>query len=113
MEILAFGNGVIQIGVMVITAKRVTSFRRRQMLYAGSGSALLCSVAGLLTAAAAGSASGAAARLPDVAPALTWLLYIGMGAAVVAGIVMATRVQRIRFAWPQGKYHKYRSYRRI
>ena len=30
----------------------------------------------------------------------------------LAGLVMATR-GRTRFAWPQGKYHKYRSYRRI
>lgn len=111
MELLAFGNGAIQIGLMVATAKLVAAPKLRRMLYAVSGSALTCSVAGLLALAATGSASGSA-RLPDVAPALTWLLYIGMGAAVVVGIVMATR-GRTRFAWPQGRYHKYRSYRRI
>nr|MBP8292651.1 hypothetical protein [Caldilineaceae bacterium] len=36
-----------------------------------------------------------------------------LDAAVVLGIVMATRGQRTRFAWPQGRYQKYRSYRRI
>ena len=111
MELLAFGNGAIQIGLMVATARLVVAPRRRRMLYAVSGSALACSVAGLL--ASTGSASGAAVRLPDVAPALTWLLYIGVGVAMVVGIVMATRGQRTRFAWPQGRYQKYRSYRRI
>ena len=111
MELLAFGNGAIQIGLMFATARLVASPKLRRMLYAVSGSALTCSVAGLLALAATGSAS--AVRLPDIAPALTWLLYIGMGAAVVVGIVMATRGQRTRFAWPQGRYHKYRSYRRI
>lgn len=114
MELLAFGNGIVQIGVILVAARYVQPPAQRRLIYWLSGTALACSVAGLLAAASTGSASGVVGNLPDIAPALTWLLYVGGGLAVLFGIVAALRNGgATRFAWKQGRYQRYRQYRRI
>lgn len=111
MEILAVTNGVIQIGVLVVTARQVRAQRTRLALYWVSGAALVCSVAGLLASVAPAVDSGATGL---VSGAALWALYIAVGVAVVAGAASALRQPGVlRFAWRQGKYAKYRSYRRI
>jgi uncharacterized membrane protein YidH (DUF202 family) len=43
-----------------------------------------------------------------------WLFYFAVGAAVVVGVGAALRNGgTTRFAWRQGRYQKYRQYRRI
>lgn len=106
MEILAFANGLMQIGVIVATARRVRAQRTRYWLYGVSGAALVCSVAGLL--------ASAAPSLPELSGVALWLFYAAIGVAVVAGAASALRQPGVmRFAWRQGRYQKYRSYRRI
>lgn len=106
MEILAVTNGVMQIGVMVATARLVRAQRTRMALYWVSGAALVCSVAGLL--------ASVVTALPDLSGLALWAIYIGIGAAVLVGIGSAMRRPGgMRFTWRQGKYQRYRSYRRI
>lgn len=111
MEILAVTNGVVQIGVIVATARLVRAQRTRLALYWVSGAALVCSVAGLLAGVAPSAGSGAEGLISGAA---LWLLYIAIGVAVVAGAASALRQPGVmRFAWRQGKYQRYRTYRRI
>lgn len=104
MEAIAFVNGIVQIGVIWAALTVVRNPVQRNIIVALAGAALLCSVAGLLWL-----------TLGDTGMATlgVWLLYGAIGLAVFVGVVTALRSQRTRFAWPQGRYHKYRSYRRI
>lgn len=104
MEVIAFVNGMVQIGVIWAALTMVRNPVQRNIIVALAGAALLASVVGLLWLV-----------LGDAGMATlgVWLLYGAIGLAVVVGVVTALRGQRTRFAWPQGRYHKYRSYRRI
>lgn len=104
MEVIAFVNGVIQIGVIYAAVTLVRSPVQRNVLVALAGAALLASVVGLLWLVLGDAGMAALA---------TWVLYGAIGLAVAAGVIGGLRNGRTRFAWPQGRYHKYRSYRRI
>ena len=113
MEILAFVTGVVQIGVIWAALTVVRSPAQRRVIVTIAGAALACIAAGLLWPA--WTAYADAQRLPytllgDIA---LWLLYAAIGLAVAAGVVAALRARPARFAWPQSRYQKYRSYRRI
>jgi len=105
VEVSAFVNGMVQIGVIFGTVSCVKDARQRQLVLALAGASETFSVAGLLLLMFP--------TLPQLTEAAKWLLYAAIGLAVVVGVVTALRSQRTRFAWPQGRYHKYRSYRRI
>jgi len=104
MEVIAFVNGIVQIGVIWAALTVVRNPVQRNIIVALAGAALLSSVAGLLWLV-----------LGDTGMATlgVWLLYGAIGLAVAVGVLSALRAQRTRFAWPQGKYQRYRSYRRI
>lgn len=101
---IAFVNGLVQIGVIWAALTVVRNPVQRNISVALAGAALLSSVAGLLWLV-----------LGDTGMATlgVWLLYGAIGLAVAVGVLSALRAQRTRFAWPQGKYQRYRSYRRI
>lgn len=114
MEVVAFVAGTVQIGVIAVAAKQAPAPQRRVLVtVAGAGLALLV-LALLVLAAPTFYAEDVARWAEALGGVAVWLLYIAGGVAVVAGIVMALRGGgATRFAWRQGKYHKYRSYRRI
>lgn len=99
-------NIVVQTGLIVYAWRRVGRPGDRQIMYWLAGTALAVAIVAL------------AWRLLnlagiDVSPYLSWLLYIALGVAVLAGIVIALRSNgATRFAWRQGKYAHYRTYRR-
>lgn len=99
-------NIVVQTGLIVYAWRRVKGPGNRQIMYWLAGTALAVTLVAvtwrLLNLAGI-----------DVSPWLSWLLYVGLGVAVLAGIVIALRSGgATRFAWRQGKYAKYRTYRR-
>jgi hypothetical protein len=104
---------MVQIGVIWAALAVVRNPVQRAVIVALAGGALLCSVAGLLWAVWAGYAD--AQRLPHtlLSDIVMWVVYVVIGLAVAVGVVSALRSQRTRFVWPQGRYQKYRSYRRI
>lgn len=104
MELLSFTNGVIQIGVILAASMHVTDTRYRRLVLILSGASLLLSVAGLLLLLSP--------ALPDVAGQLaSWSLYAAIGLAVLLGLASGWRsMGRMRLAWPQGRYQRYRQY---
>ncbi len=107
MEVIAFTNGVIQIGVILAASLHVTDVKARRLVLVLSGASLAFSIAGLLLLLSP--------TLPDVAgQAASWLLYAAIGLAVLLGGWWAWRsgggVGRMRVMWPQGRYARYRSY---
>lgn len=104
MEILAFVTGVVQIGVIWAAFTVVHSPAQRRVIVTIAALSLALCAVGLLWQVL-GDAGIAALGV--------WLLYGAIGLAVAVGVVTALRSQRTRFAWPQGRYQKYRSYRRI
>lgn len=104
MEVIAFVNGIVQIGVIWAALTMVRNPVQRNVIVALAGAALLASVVGLLWLVLGDDGMTTLA---------TWTLYGAIGLAVAVGVIGGLRSQRTRFAWPQGRYHKYRSYRRI
>lgn len=104
METIAFANGIAQIAVIWIAFAYVRSDVLRNIIVTVAGAATLCSFVGLawLVWGDAGMATIGA-----------WSIYIVIGAGVIASIVIGLRSGRTRFAWPQGRYQRYRTYRRI
>ena len=104
MELLAFTNGVIQIGVIMAASLHVTDTRGRRLVLILAGASLAFSVAGLLLRLSP--------TLPDAAgQAASWALYAAIGLAVLLGLTAGGRgMGRMRMAWPQGRYARYRSY---
>lgn len=104
MELLSFVNGLIQIGVILAASLHVTDAKARRLVLILSGASLAFSVAGLLLLLSP--------ALPDVAGQLaSWLLYVAIGLAVLLGLMAGGRgMGRMRVAWPQGRYARYRSY---
>ncbi len=104
MELLSFVNGTIQVGVILAASLHVTDAKARRLVLVLSGASLAFSVAGLLLLLSP--------ALPDVAgQAASWLLYIAIGLAVLLALVSGWRgAGRVRLAWPQGRYARYRQY---
>lgn len=99
-------NIVVQTGLIVYAWRRVKGPGNRQIVYWLAGTALVVAIVALAWRLL--NLSGI-----DVSPYLSWLLYVGLGVAVLAGIVIALRSGgATRFAWRQGKYAHYRTYRR-
>jgi hypothetical protein len=105
MELLSFVNGIVQVGVILAASLRVKGDYQRRLVLVLSGASLAFSIAGLLLLLSP--------TLPDVAGVVaSWVLYIGLGLAVLVGAVWALRSGgATRFAWRQGRYAKYRSYK--
>ena len=104
MELLAFTNGVVQVGVILAASLHVTDAKARRLVLVLSGASLAFSVAGLLLLLSP--------ALPDIAgQAASWALYIAIGLAVLLGLLAGGRgMGRMRLAWPQGRYARYRQY---
>ena len=104
MSLIAFVNCVIQ-GIVITLALRLNNQRQRRTVATLAGAALACSAVGLLWRTLGDAA---------MANVASWTLYGAIGVAVVAGMASALRQPgAMRFAWRQGRYAKYRSYRRI
>ena len=111
----------VMIGLVAITLKTVERPRDRRLMHwlAGGAAALIVSDRIIIWTTFDGSASMIAGSVSMIDGAgmvvqmLTWLLYAGLGVAVVVGVVAALRNGATRFAWRQGRYQKYRQYRRI
>lgn len=104
MELLSFANGVIQVLVILATFMHVADARGRRLVLILSGASLAFSIAGLLLLLSP--------TLPDVAGQLaSWMLYAAIGLAVLLGLLSGWRgMGKMRLAWPQGRYKRYRSY---
>lgn len=106
MEILAFVNGLIQIGVILVASLHVRDAARRRLVLALAGASLICSVAGLLLRLSP--------ALPDIdlaSRAASWLVYAAIGLAMLLALASGWRgAGRMRLAWPQGRYQRYRKY---
>lgn len=109
MEGMGVANVVVLGGVCIAAARLVDSPRQRKAVWLWCAFFAALTVAGVLVNAGA----------LDVLAALdwgaaVWLLYVGGGLAVLFGIGAAVRGGgATRFAWRQGRYQRYRSYRRI
>ncbi len=104
MELLSFVNGVVQVGVILAASLHVTDAKARRLVLILSGASLAFSIAGLLLLLSP--------TLPDIAGQLaSWALYIAIGLAVLLGLMAGGRgMGRMRLAWPQGRYARYRQY---
>lgn len=107
MEVIAFTNGAIQIGVILAASLHVADAKARRLVLVLAGASLAFSIAGLLLRLLP--------TLPDIAGQLaSWALYVGIGLAVLLGMVWVWRsaggVGRMRVMWPQGRYARYRQY---
>lgn len=99
-------NIVVQVGVIVYAGLRVRKRGEQQIVYWLAGTALAVTLVAVTWRLL--NINGI-----DVSPYLSWLLYIALGVAVLAGIVIALRSGgATRFAWRQGKYAQWRTYRR-
>ena len=114
MELLAFVNGLAQVGVIFAASLRVTDAKARRLVLILSGASLAFSIAGLLLLVSP--------TLPDLAgQAASWALYIAIGLAVLLGLFSGWRgAGKMKMAWPQGKYARhhrqyqgYQGYKRI
>lgn len=111
MEVLASANLAAQIGVIWFAKNRTANPSHRRILLTVAAASIAVMAAAVAVQLLLNQSGGAELELAGVA---MWLLYIAIGAAVVAGVVAAMRQPgAMRFAWRQGRYAKYRSYRRI
>lgn len=105
MEVIAAVNLCVMVVAAVVAARVVRSQTQRKVLW-------ICYAFffGLTLAGVAVNSQVAV----DLSAVLVWLVYIGGGVAVVVGVVAAVRGGgKVRWGWPQGRYQRYRSYRRI
>lgn len=110
MEVIGFANVVVLGGVCIAAARFVDSPRQRQAVWLWCAFFALLTIAGVLVNAGALDALAAL----DWGAVGLWLLYVGGGLVVLTGIVAAMRGSgATRFAWRQGRYQKYKTYRRI
>ena len=110
MEGIGVVNVLVLGGVCIATARLVDSPRQRKAIWLWCVFFAALTVAGVLVNAGALDVLAAL----DWGAVAIWLLYVGGGIAVLAGIGAALRGSgATRFAWRQGRYQKYKSYRRI
>jgi hypothetical protein len=110
MEVIAGVNLCVLAGVAVVATRSVRSQAQRRMLYLVCAFFFGVTLAGVVVNWLATNQMAPV----DWSGALVWLVYIGGGIAVAVGIVAAVRGSgKVRWGWPQGRYQRYRSYRRI
>lgn len=95
MEIIAFANGIIQMGVIWAAKTKVNGAGERAAIITLAAASWLLSVTGLLLLTV-----GAESLLNAAA----WLVYAAIGLAMVAGIVAGLRRSPLRFTWRPQRY---------
>lgn len=115
MELLASVNLAAQIGVIWFAKNRTVNQQHRRIMFTVAAASI-----GVMALAVAvellfdQQSDGALVATTEAAAGGVWLLYGAIGVAVVAAVASALRQPgAMRFAWRQGRYAKYRSYRRI
>ena len=109
VNVLAIVGLVVMATAAIVTKIKVTRPNERRIMYLliGGSAALIAADRAIIWYTESGGQL-------DIAGLLTWLLYVGGGLAVAVGVGAALRNGgATRFAWRQGRYQKYRQYRRI
>lgn len=111
MEILAFGNGLIQVVVIVVALRIVESERKRQVIVTVSSFAILWSVSGLLLLVFGVTDDEI---MPALKSATVWIVYLAFGAGVLYAIWRGLSAGPVRFRWKQRRAAAYwQNYKRI
>lgn len=111
MGILAFGNGLIQVVVIVVALRIVASERQRQVIVTVSASALAASFAGLLLLVFGVTDDEI---MPALKSATVWSVYLAFGAGVLYAIWRGLSASPVRFRWKQRRAAAYwQNYKRL
>lgn len=95
MEIIAFANGIIQMGVIWAAKTKVNGASERAVIITLAAASWLLSVTGLLLLTV-----GAESLLNAAA----WLIYAAIGLAMAIGVVTGLRKAPIRWTWRPHRY---------
>lgn len=107
MEILAIANLFLLGNVAIVAWVYVRNPRHQRILWMICGFFVALTLAGLFVNWSATNPQ------IDLSGAAIWAIYIAGGLVVLAAIVAVLRTGNARFSWSQGRYARYRSYRRI
>lgn len=95
MEIIAFANGIIQMGVIWAAKMKVNGASERAVIITLAAASWLLSVTGLLLLTIGAETMLNAACMVD---------YAAIGLAVAAGLFAGLRRSPLRFAWRPQRY---------